>query len=96
MNPTNPEAAVAALAWVALAAALFIPLLGHQYVAHLPYAPECPRCRSVTAQLPPASAADRVLAALAGAFARTCSRCGWAGRMRWRLSPRRVDTTPRG
>ena len=81
---------MAALVWVALVAALFTPLLGLHYVAHLPYAPECPRCHSVTAQVRAPGAVDRLLALLAGAFARTCSRCGWAGRMRWRLSPRRL------
>lgn len=81
---------MAALVWVAVVAALFTPLLGYHYVMHLPYAPECPRCRNVTAQVGAPSRADRVLAMIAGAFARSCTRCGWAGRMRWRLSPRRL------
>lgn len=61
--------------------------LAAQYLARLPVAPQCPACRSVTGQPAHASGADRLLARLGGAAARQCPRCGWSGRMRWRLAP---------
>lgn len=72
-------------------AALLAALL---YVAHqlsgLPYAPECPTCRGVTSQPVRLSRMDRVLAACGGADSRQCLRCGWHGRMRWRLAAARA------
>jgi hypothetical protein len=82
------------LAWVVVAALLFAPILGVQYVAQLPYAPQCPRCRSVTGQVGAPGAFDRVLGLLAGVLARSCTQCGWVGRMRWRLSPNRLHSRP--
>ncbi len=69
---------------------LVAPWAAQHYLARLPYAPECPRCRSVTS--PPASvgALDRLYALLAATSVRRCGRCGWGGRMRWRLAEERV------
>ena len=59
------------------------------HLSALPYAPECPTCRCVTAQPSRLSPLDRVLAR-GGADVRHCPRCGWTGRMRWRLATERV------
>jgi hypothetical protein len=64
--------------------------LAAHYLVNLPFAPECPACKCVTAQRPGASRADRLFAQLSGADARQCTRCGWSGRMRWRLAEERV------
>lgn len=76
--------------WTGIAALV----AGSLYVAHqlaaLPYAPECPACRGVTSQPLRLSRMDRVFAACGGADARHCPRCGWNGRMRWRLAAARV------
>ena len=64
-------------------------LAGH-YLMSLPWAPDCPACKCVTSQTSRTSRADRLLAQLGGADARHCPRCGWAGRMRWRLAAERV------
>jgi hypothetical protein len=78
------------MTWTTIA----VLLAGSLYVAHqlsaLPYAPECPTCRGVTAQPLRISRMDRVIAACGGADARQCPRCGWQGRMRWRLATARV------
>lgn len=63
--------------------------LAAQHLSALPYAPECPTCRGVTAQSVRLSHVDRMLARR-GADARQCPRCGWTGRMRWRLAEERV------
>jgi hypothetical protein len=73
----------------------FIALLGAltfaaYHLSALPYAPECPACRGVTAHAARLSRMDRVLARCGGADARHCPRCGWSGRMRWRLAEERV------
>jgi hypothetical protein len=64
------------------------------YAAHqltsLPYAPECPACRGVTTQRVRTSRMDRLLARCGGADVRHCPRCGWHGRMRWRLAAERA------
>ena len=62
---------------------------GVHYLARLPYAPACPACRAVTAGRMRPRALDRLLA-WCGAAARDCPRCGWSGRMRWRLALQRV------
>jgi hypothetical protein len=59
------------------------------HLSALPYAPECPACRGVTSHPVRLSRMDRVLAR-GGADARHCPRCGWSGRMRWRLAEERV------
>lgn len=61
-----------------------------RYVGRLPYAPECPHCSSVTGQRPAQGPVERAYEALTGSAVRSCTRCGWAGRMRWRLAPERV------
>lgn len=66
------------------------PWVVSHYVGRLPYAPECPYCRAVTAQTAAHGMVDRLCAALAATPVRSCSRCGWAGRMRWRLAHERV------
>jgi hypothetical protein len=72
-----------------LVLALGASLYAAQYLVALPFAPECPACRGVTAHPPRTSALDRLLAR-GGADARRCPRCGWSGRMRWRLAAERV------
>ena len=64
--------------------------LAAQYLWSLPYAPECPACKCVTAQPARSSRMDRLLARRASVSARHCPRCGWSGRMRWRLAAERV------
>jgi hypothetical protein len=73
-----------------LAAAAVIPWTITHYVHRLPYAPECPHCHAVTGQPPTHGLLDRLCALLAATPVRTCARCGWAGRMRWRLAHERV------
>ncbi|HEY0016255.1 MAG TPA: hypothetical protein VGC13_08045 [Longimicrobium sp.] len=75
---------------VLMAAMLAATWFAAQYMVSLPYAPECPACKRVTAQCTRTSRADRLFAQLSGADARQCTRCGWAGRMRWRLAEERV------
>ena len=79
---------------VALLLSLLVLLLGAslyavQYLVALPFAPECPECRGVTAHPPRTSTLDRLLAR-GGADTRHCPRCGWNGRMRWRLAEERA------
>jgi hypothetical protein len=64
-------------------------VLAH-YVGRLPYAPECPACHAVTGQSQVHGALDRLCALLAATPVRHCARCGWAGRMRWRVAPEHV------
>ncbi|HEX8395197.1 MAG TPA: hypothetical protein VF665_22810 [Longimicrobium sp.] len=56
------------------------------YLGRLPVAPQCPCCRTVTDRRRTAGSVDLLLARLGGAAARECRRCGWAGRMRWRVA----------
>ena len=67
-----------------------VPWTLSHYVHRLPYAPECPCCRAVTAQSAAHGWIDRACALLAATPVRHCARCGWAGRMRWRLAHERV------
>ena len=78
------------LMWLALTLAVALPLAAHHYLARLPYAPECPACTCVTSQRVRTGRVDRLFAHLGGADARHCPRCGWSGRMRWRLATERV------
>lgn len=66
------------------------PWLLSQHARRLPYAPACPHCRAVTGQTPAHGVLDRVYALLAATPVRICTRCGWAGRMRWRLATERA------
>ena len=61
-----------------------------RYVGRLPVAPECPHCTSVTGQRSAHGSLERAYEALTASAVRSCTRCGWAGRMRWRLAPVRV------
>lgn len=73
--------AVLLLGWTAWAA--------HQ-LESLPYAPECPDCRGVTTHRLRLSRMDHLFTSLGGADNRHCARCGWNGRMRWRLAEARA------
>jgi hypothetical protein len=84
------EVPLAAVVWAVLAVALIASYVAVRYVAALPEAPVCPTCRAVTGQPGRTTGLDRALARLGGA-ARECPRCGWAGRMRWRLAPQGAD-----
>ena len=75
------------LVGAALLIALATPLGVFHYLTRLPFAPECPRCRGVTEQGGMGAPLDWLLGALAPTTPRRCGRCGWAGRMRWRLAP---------
>lgn len=79
------------LMWVGVSAVLLLGLTVWvtQQLGSLPYAPECPACRGVTTQRVRLSRMDRLLAR-SGADNRHCARCGWNGRMRWRLAEERV------
>jgi hypothetical protein len=65
---------------------LAAPVLIDRYVRHLPVAPACPTCACVARQ---AQVGPRLMAWIP-AFGRTflaeCGRCGWRGRMRWKLA----------
>lgn len=75
---------------VAMAVLLGASYLAANYLWSLPYAPECPACKCVTSQPARSSRVDRLLARRASVSARHCPRCGWSGRMRWRLAAERV------
>lgn len=75
---------------IAMAVLLGASWLAANYLWHLPYAPDCPACKCVTGQHPRISRVDRLLAHRASVSARHCPRCGWSGRMRWRLAAERV------
>lgn len=72
---------------VALAAT---PLLIERYVAGLPDAPSCPTCRGVTQTTARGWLPDRLLSTAMLTAVRSCTRCGWRGRMRWRWAEDRV------
>lgn len=81
---------------VLCALAVTLPWAAAHYVARLPYAPECPLCGAVTADPVHAGVLDRVCAVVATTPVRRCARCGWAGRMRWRLAAERARRHRRG
>lgn len=87
MDVTITIVVMMAIAMVVLLGASW---LAAQYLWSLPYAPECPACKCVTAQPVHSSRVDRLLARRASVSARHCPRCGWSGRMRWRLAAERV------
>jgi hypothetical protein len=66
------------------------PALAALYLARLPYAPECPCCRAVTTPPQGRGVLDRLGLLAAATPVRSCARCGWAGRMRWKLAPQRA------
>lgn len=76
--------------WVLVALSLAASAYTVVHLAHLPVAPACPECRSVTGHRLRITALDRLFGAFANAAARECPRCGWSGRMRWRLALRRT------
>lgn len=72
-------------------AAFVAPTAAAYYLGRLPYAPECPHCRAVTSGARGAGTRlDRLCALAAATPVRSCARCGWAGRMRWKLAPQRA------
>lgn len=74
--------------WLAAAVlSLAAPFLLIHYLQRLPFAPACPQCRGVTVGDAGTAPLDRLCAALAHVGVRSCRRCGWQGRMRWRLAP---------
>jgi hypothetical protein len=78
-----------------LASFFFAALLGLVvasvwYLEHLPFAPACPSCRSVARSTGRDWPGLYLLPRLADTFLAKCARCGWRGRMRWRLAPRQV------
>jgi hypothetical protein len=76
-------------------AAVAAPGLAALYLARLPFAPECPHCRAVTSPHRGRGAVDRLVAVMAATPVRKCARCGWAGRMRWKLAPQRAAARQR-
>ncbi|HYH82524.1 MAG TPA: hypothetical protein VEX86_22225 [Longimicrobium sp.] len=84
------------LTWLAMwllvlaVGAAVAPRMVANYTGRLPYAPECPACHAVTSQTARHPLADRLCALIDATPVRTCTRCGWAGRMRWRLAPERI------
>jgi hypothetical protein len=77
-----------------VALALAAPLFLLHYLSRLPDAPGCPTCRAVTCEgrsgFPP-SVLDRFCALLEATPVRSCTSCGWAGRMRWRWAGQKSD-----
>ena len=72
-------------------AAVAAPFLATLYLSRLPFAPGCPHCSAITSTRVSEGRLDRLCAMAAATPVRSCSRCGWAGRMRWKLAPQRAD-----
>ena len=83
---------MAVFALVLLVMAMLFPWMLARWVGRLPWAPECPHCRAVTGQRPADDRLEDLYARLTATAAHTCTRCGWAGRMRWRLAAERVSS----
>lgn len=82
---------MAVLTWIVLVGVMLgVSWTAAYYLVRLPYAPECPACRGVTAEPARATSVDRLMAQYGGAATRNCPRCGWSGRMRWRLAEERA------
>lgn len=81
---------------LAMLAALIVSAgsLLQRYLERLPVAPACPACGGITHATGMGALPARLLPALAATGVRDCRRCGWHGRMRWRLAPRRVAGDP--
>ena len=77
------------MVWVVALLILAAALVVRWTALRLPEAPQCPRCRQVTADTP---GSDRLRALVAVAPLRHCTACGWSGRMRWRPAVSRVGT----
>jgi hypothetical protein len=75
--------------FLALMVALLIatPLLVDRFLRALPIAPACPTCRSVVSEVGLHFTLEAVIPAMSRTFVGECARCGWRGRMRWRLAP---------
>ena len=78
------------IVFVLLVAGMLASWVLTRYVGRLPYAPECPHCRAVTGQRLAHGRLEHLYARMTATAVRSCTRCGWAGRMRWRLAPERV------
>jgi hypothetical protein len=81
---------VVTMVWALMLLSIAVAACAVFHVAHLPVAPQCPDCRSVTMLPLRPTLLDRLLGQLGNAAARECPRCGWAGRMRWRLALHRT------
>jgi hypothetical protein len=79
-----------------LFAAMVAPMLMVHRAQHLPYAPDCPRCRTMTYGVPRLAALDRLWALVVHTTVRRCGACGWSGRMRWRWATQRVQNSRKG
>jgi hypothetical protein len=75
---------------VPLLAVAMAPWLLARWLGRLPYAPECPHCRTVTGAQAARGRLERAYERLTATALRSCAQCGWAGRMRWRLAPQQV------
>jgi hypothetical protein len=60
------------------------------FAGRLPIAPACPDCRAVTCESGGILLLDRALTYVSMTSSRACTRCGWHGRMRWRLAADRA------
>jgi hypothetical protein len=87
---SRKDGPVIAMTWVLVLLTVAAWTLTVLHLTHLPVAPQCPDCRTVTGQPTHTTALDRLFGLLGNAAARECPRCGWAGRMRWRLAVRRT------
>lgn len=72
------------------------PVLFTRYLRHLPEAPACPTCCSVTRDANSILMFAMLLPSLTATAVRECTRCGWKGRMRWRWAENRVEHQGRG
>ncbi len=78
------------MVWALALVSIALSAVAVAHLAHLPVAPQCPDCRTLTGQSTRTTTLDRFFGQMANAAARECPRCGWSGRMRWRLAVRRT------
>jgi hypothetical protein len=78
------------MVWALTFLSIGVSVYAAVHLAHLPYAPQCPDCRTLTGRPSRTTLLDRFLGSVANAAARECPRCGWSGRMRWRLAVHRT------
>ena len=78
------------LLWMTMLLSAAASVCAVYHLSHLPVAPACPDCRTVTGQPRRTTLLDRLFGRIGNAAARECPRCGWSGRMRWRLALHRT------
>lgn len=78
------------MVWALTFLSITVSVYAAVHLAQLPEAPQCPDCRTLTGRPSRMTVLDRLFASIANAAARECPRCGWAGRMRWRLAVHRT------